>query len=45
MTNVRNPRRPTSPAYFLGRPAATWVIAQRRNGARPSRGDSDVARS
>ena len=44
MTNVRNPRRPTSPAYFLGRPASTWVIAQRRKGA-AHHGDSDVARS
>ncbi len=39
MNDTRVPRRPTSPAYFLGRPAEVWVISQRRRGARPSRHD------
>ena len=37
MSNARFSRRPTSPAYFLGRPAETWVLSQRRKGAKPSR--------
>jgi len=45
MNPVRNPRRSTSPAYFLGRHASAWLEAQSRKGARPpSRSDSDLAR-
>ncbi len=43
MKKARLTRRPTSPAYFLGRPAEVWVTSQRRPGARPS-GRGDVAR-
>ncbi len=43
MSNARIPRRPTSPAYFLGRPAEVWVVSQRRRGAKPSR-DGDIVR-
>ena len=39
MNNARVPRRPTSPAYFLGRRAEVWVDLQRPRGARPSRHD------
>jgi hypothetical protein len=38
MTTPRFPRR-TAPAYYLGRTAAQWQLAQRRRGTKASTHD------
>lgn len=43
MSTARNPRRPVSPAYYLGRPAELWLVTQRQRKTKPSR-HRDIAR-